>query len=124
MIDMSTWENIQADVVETTPLHLDPHNVRLETPRGVPESDIIQDLFTNEKALSLVEAISQVGYFTHELPIVVMRNNQMIVVEGNRRLAALKEFRILISPRITVPGSLDSPRRFLEGTHVKGSSSR
>jgi hypothetical protein len=88
MIDMSTWPNRQADVVDD--LHLDPDNVRLETPYGVPESDIIQDLFSNEKALSLVEAIAQVGYFTHELPIVVIRNNQMIVVEGNRRLAALK----------------------------------
>lgn len=88
MIDMSTWPNSQADVVDD--LHLDPHNVRLETPHGVPESDIIQDLFRNEKALSLVEAIAQSGYFTHELPIVVMRDDQMIVVEGNRRLAALK----------------------------------
>jgi uncharacterized membrane protein YgcG len=88
MIDMSTWPNSQADVVDD--LHLDPLNVRLETPHGVPESDIIQDLFTNEKALSLVEAIAQSGYFTHELPIVVMRDGQMIVVEGNRRLAALK----------------------------------
>ena len=88
MIDMSTWPNRQADVVDD--LHLDADNVRLETPQGVPESDIIQDLFSNEKALNLVEAIAQVGYFTHELPIVVMRDGQMIVVEGNRRLAALK----------------------------------
>src|ERR1039457_7658993 len=90
MVDMSTWPDRQADVVDD--LHPDPRNVRLdlETPQSVPESDIIQDLFTNEKALNLVEAISQDGYFTHELPIVVMRDGQMIVVEGNRRLAALK----------------------------------
>ncbi len=88
MIDMSTWPNRQADVVED--LHLDQRNVRLETPQGVPETDIIHDLFRNERALGLVEAISQVGYFTHELPIVVLRDEEMIVVEGNRRLAALK----------------------------------
>jgi hypothetical protein len=90
MVDMSTWPDRQADVVDD--LHPDPRNVRLdlETPQSVPESDIIQDLFTNEKALDLVEAIAQDGYFNHELPIVVMRDNQMAVVDGNRRLAALK----------------------------------
>ena len=89
MIDMSTWQNVEADVIDE--LRLDPHNVRLEIPpHGVPEADIIHDLFANEKAYSLVEAIAQVGYLTHELPIVVMRNREMVVVEGNRRLAALK----------------------------------
>ena len=47
-------------------------------------------MFTNEKALSLVEDIVKVGFFTHEVPIVVERNGQLIVVEGNRRVAALK----------------------------------
>ena len=89
MIDMSTWQNVEADVIGE--LRLDPRNVRLEIPpHGVPEADIIHDLFANEKAFALVEAIAQVGYLTHELPIVVVRDGQMVVVEGNRRLAALK----------------------------------
>ncbi len=90
MIDMSTWQDRQADVVDG--LHLDPNNVRLdlETPEEVPESDIIQDLFANEKALDLVEAIAQDGYFNHELPIAVIRDKRIVVVDGNRRLAALK----------------------------------
>ena len=90
MIDMSGWEEMPADVVDD--LHLDPHNVRLdlEPDQEVPESDIIQDLVRNEKVLSLIEAISQIGYLTHEVPIVVRRNRQMFVVEGNRRVAALK----------------------------------
>ena len=88
MIDMSTWEEVVVDVVND--LHLDPRNVRLDIPDGVPESDIVQDLFTNEKALSLVEGIAKVGLLTHEVPIVVDRDGQLIVVEGNRRVAALK----------------------------------
>lgn len=88
MIDMSTWEELAVDVVHD--VLLDPRNIRLDIPEGVPESDIVQDLFTNEKALSLVEGIAKVGLLTHEVPIVVERDGQLIVVEGNRRVAALK----------------------------------
>ena len=52
MIDMSTWDEVVVDVVND--LHLDPRNVRLDIPDGVPESDIIQALLTNEKAMHLV----------------------------------------------------------------------
>jgi hypothetical protein len=85
---MSTWEELAVDVVNE--VKLDPRNIRLDIPEGVPESDIVQDLFTNEKALSLVEGIAKVGLLTHEVPIVVERDGQLIVVEGNRRVAALK----------------------------------
>lgn len=88
MIDMSAWDEMVVDVVND--LHLDPRNVRLDISDGVPESDIVQDLFTNEKALNLVEGIAKVGLLTHEVPIVVERDGQLIVVEGNRRVAALK----------------------------------
>lgn len=71
-------------------MRLDPRNVRLDLPEGVPESDIVQDLFTNEKALALVEGITKVGLMTHEVPIVVERDGELTVVEGNRRDAALK----------------------------------
>lgn len=88
MIDMSQWEDLVADVVHD--LRLDPRNVRLDLPDKVPESDIIQDLFANEKALDLVESIARVGFLTHEVPIVVERSGEFVVVEGNRRVAALK----------------------------------
>lgn len=88
MIDMSTWKEMVVDVVDD--LCLDPLNVRLDIPDGVPEADILQDLFTNEKALSLVESITKVGLLTHEVPIVLKRGGKLIVVEGNRRVAALK----------------------------------
>lgn len=87
-MDMSTWQNLDVDVMND--LSLDSRNVRLDTPDGVPESDIIQDLFTNEKALNLVENISKLGFLTHEVPIVVTRAGKLVVVEGNRRIAALK----------------------------------
>lgn len=88
MINMATWEELTVDIVNG--VRLDPRNVRLDIPEGVPESDIVQDLFTNEKALNLVEGITKVGLLTHEVPIVVERDGTLIVVEGNRRVAALK----------------------------------
>jgi hypothetical protein len=88
MIDMSTWEELTVDVVNG--VHLDPQNVRLDLSDDVPEADIVQDLFANEKAFNLVEGIAKIGLLTHEVPIVVERDGQLVVVEGNRRVAALK----------------------------------
>jgi len=91
MIDMSTWQELVVDVVDE--LQLDPHNVRLELSEGVTEGDIVQDLFSNEKVLTLVDGIAKVGYLTHEIPIVVRRKKKLVVVEGNRRVAALKSIQ-------------------------------
>lgn len=88
MIDMSAWKDVSVDVVDD--LHVDPHNVRIDLADTAPESDIIQDLFHNEKALTLVESICKVGLLTHEVPIAIKRDGQLVVVEGNRRVAALK----------------------------------
>lgn len=85
---MSKWETKTVDVMKD--LHLDPHNVRLELDPNAPEPDIILDLFQNEAALDLVEGIVKVGYLTHEVPIVIRRQRRFYVVEGNRRVAALK----------------------------------
>ncbi|MFJ9248836.1 hypothetical protein [Streptomyces sp. NPDC101776] len=71
-------------------LNLDPRNVRIEVKDTSPESDIIDDLFHNEKALALVESICKIGLLTHEVPIAIKRDGKLVVVEGNRRVAALK----------------------------------
>ena len=88
MLDMSKWAEKTLDVISD--LHLDPNNVRLESATNAVEADIMADLFGNEHAFRLVEGISTVGYLTHEMPVVVLRGHQYVVVEGNRRVAALK----------------------------------
>jgi hypothetical protein len=88
MLNMSAWQDIELDVISD--IHLDASNVRLETPSNAVEADILEDLFANENTLGLVEGISQIGYLTHEIPIVVKRKGKYVVVDGNRRLAALK----------------------------------
>lgn len=88
MLDTSSWPRDTLRVHDQ--LHLDPKNIRLETANAQVEADIIEDLFDNENALELVDAIAKIGYLTHEVPIAVKRRGKHTVVEGNRRLAALK----------------------------------
>lgn len=88
MLDTSQWQRLTLRVQDE--LFLDPKNVRLETTSAQVEADIIEDLFDNENAFDLVDAIAKIGYLTHEVPIVVKRQGKYIVIEGNRRLAALK----------------------------------
>ncbi len=66
------------------------HRRRLVQERETPQPLIINDLFKNAKALELVQAIAQLGYLTHEVPVVLQGGDALVVVEGNRRLAALK----------------------------------
>lgn len=88
MLDTSQWPEAELDVLKE--VHLDPKNVRLEVADAKVEADIIEDLFVNEDALGLVEGICKVGYLTHETPVVLKRRGKYVMVEGNRRLAALK----------------------------------
>ncbi|MCR9206045.1 MAG: ParB N-terminal domain-containing protein [Halobacteriovoraceae bacterium] len=73
-------------------LLLDDENPRL--PQDISsEVDILEFICTNYAVEELVEAIGENGYFAGE-PLIVIKNpngdNNYIVVEGNRRLSALK----------------------------------
>jgi hypothetical protein len=100
MLDMTKWERRPFNVVDD--LRLDPNNVRLDPAiRGkAPEGDIVQELFQSEGAFDLARSIATAGFFTHELPTVVDNGRSLIVVEGNRRVAAIKA---LLNPYL-VPG--------------------
>lgn len=75
-------------------LHLDSKNPRLgrETSSRAPR-EVIQHLFEHDKALEIAQSIAQRGYFPNEPLLAVKENDRYIVVEGNRRLAALKALR-------------------------------
>jgi ParB-like chromosome segregation protein Spo0J len=77
-----------------TSLHLDAKNPRLgrETSSRAPR-EIIQYLFENDKALEIAQSIASRGYFPNEPLLAVEENGRYVVVEGNRRLAALKALR-------------------------------
>lgn len=75
-------------------LHLDAKNPRLgrETSSRAPR-EIIQYLFDHDKALDVAESIASRGYFPNEPLLAIKENGRHVVVEGNRRLAALKVLR-------------------------------
>jgi hypothetical protein len=84
-------------------LHLDAKNPRLgrETTARAPR-EIIQYLFEHDKAVEVADSIATRGYFPNEPLLAVKENDRLVVVEGNRRLAALKALR--------EPGLLEGPK--------------
>ncbi len=75
-------------------LQLDPKNPRLgrETTARAPR-EIIQYLFDHDKALEVAESIATRGFFPNEPLLAIKEGDRLVVVEGNRRLAALKALR-------------------------------
>lgn len=90
-------EIIQIPVGE---LHFDHHNPRLAE-YGIddktPEADILTTLWDAMDVLELVQSISASGFFRHEALIVAEEDGKKIVIEGNRRLAAVKA---ILSPTL------------------------
>jgi len=77
-----------------TSLHLDTKNPRLgrEYLSRAPR-EIIQYLFEHDKAMEVAESIVTRGYFPNEPLLAIKEDGRLVVVEGNRRLAALKALR-------------------------------
>lgn len=70
-------------------LYLDQDNIR--TPISEKDQNaLIRDMFTNENAFDIVKSMVQNGVFPDEFPIGIRENGKIIIIEGNRRLAALK----------------------------------
>jgi len=70
-------------------LYLDQHNIR--TPISEEDQNaLIRDMFTNEDAFHIVKSYVQNNVFPDEFPIYIKENGKRIIIEGNRRLAALK----------------------------------
>jgi hypothetical protein len=87
-----------------TNLHLDPKNPRLgREVSSRPPREIVQHLFEHDKAIEIAESIATRGFFPNEPLLAIREASRTIVVEGNRRLAALKALR--------EPGLLDGTRR-------------
>lgn len=88
---LTYWKTKQLTVAS---LHLDAKNPRLgrETTARAPR-EIIQYLFEHDNALVVADSIASRGFFPNEPLLAVIENGRTIVIEGNRRLAALKALR-------------------------------
>ena len=90
-IDYSSWDSYEYKVSALT---LDLHNPRLGYLENVySQTDILKVLIEKEKVYDLARKISEEGYFVGEEPIICIENNRKVVLEGNRRVAALKLLR-------------------------------
>jgi hypothetical protein len=72
-------------------LKLDLHNVRIPV-RGLDEPAIASYLVEAADLLDLAADILRDGYLDNELPVVVDESGRRVVLEGNRRITALKAF--------------------------------
>ncbi|MGO4783813.1 hypothetical protein [Cryobacterium sp. W22_MBD10_FK3] len=84
----------------------DPENVRI---KGVQpdERATIAYLYASEGVLELAREISQDGYFDNDLPIATLVEGRLIVLEGNRRVSALKG--------LLVPANVPTYEKQLQG---------
>lgn len=74
-------------------LHFDYENPRLAEygiTKATPEDEILKILWEAMDVRELVQSISASGFFPHEALIVTKEDGRNIVIEGNRRLAAVK----------------------------------
>lgn len=74
-------------------LHFDYENPRLAEygiNEATPEDEILKILWEAMDVRELVQSISASGFFSHEALIVAKEDGRNIVIERNRRLAAVK----------------------------------
>jgi len=88
------WKRTSKNVAA---LFLDLENIRLQVDGKTSQNALINDLFLNEDAMQILESIAINGFFPDEVPVVIDENNKLVVIDGNRRVAALK---VLLHPEI------------------------
>jgi len=84
--------------VKTGSLQLDAHNARIPADRrSTDQRQLLHELLEHEDVRSLAASIAKLGLFPNERLVVVADGRRYTVLEGNRRLAAI---RLLINPEL------------------------
>jgi hypothetical protein len=95
MSDYTKWKERECLV---TSLSLDPLNPRIPELATTPtQRDIVAELVTHDNVYELAKDIVEQGFFPTELLVGVGDSDGDTILEGNRRLAALK---LLIAPEL------------------------
>ncbi len=109
---MQWWEDIsleEATPVPTAQLSFDTENPRYSSDKGLPhetDEQIVVFLHETSDLGELLQSISTSGYVDIEPLIVMGQGDQLIVLEGNRRLAAL---RVLTDPELAARCNITPP---------------
>ncbi len=99
-ISVSASEGARVTHIATTDLEFDPENPRFYRLNNGSTSDVIEEMLDEEGVQDLMLSIGQKGYFEGEPLLVVSKSGKapFTVVEGNRRLAAVKLLNREIPP--------------------------
>jgi ParB-like nuclease domain len=77
--------------VDINNLQLDPLNPRLpERLRAAKDNDVLNWMLSDATLIDLMASIAENGFFQGEPIIAIQESKHYIVIEGNRRLAAIK----------------------------------
>lgn len=91
---MTTNKQKDVELIDLSELHFDPENPRFSRLYGAqhqPEAEVVERMVSNENVQELMGSIGEQDYFNGEPLLVAVRaEGGYTVVEGNRRLAALK----------------------------------
>jgi len=104
--------NAETQIVQipVSELHFDHHNPRMAEygiEAATPEKEILTTLWDAMDVLELVQSIAASGFFPHEALIVAEEKGKKIVIEGNRRLAAVK---VLLHPALAKENGWEIPK--------------
>lgn len=135
------------NTAEISPMKVSDLTFDLKNPRlsefdltdDATETDVIQELWEKMDVREVVMSIAASGFFPHEPLIVAQEDGKKVVIEGNRRLAAVK---VLLDPSLiemevdlpeiteddkealqklpTVSGTREDAWRYLGFKHVNG----
>ena len=85
-------------IVRVGNLLLDPQNTRIPTAQQTDDQRaLLHELVAHEKVWELAKSIASIGLFPTERMVVMPHGRKYIVLEGNRRLAAIK---LLFTPEL------------------------
>lgn len=111
MADYSTWTEKK---LAPTGLLLDTRNPRLPESAHATQRQIIDELVAHDAVYDLARSVASQGYFPTERLLGIRdpeQAGQVVIIEGNRRLAALK---LLINPELAPESHLQRFRRLSE----------
>lgn len=116
---MSNKFGPKSDFISVAKLDFDPHNPRFSTEiAGGPEGELVERFIRDERLLEVLNSIADQGYFAGE-PLLVVESagtDRFHVIEGNRRLAALKLLNGLVDVppgRSSIEEACEQARNFI-----------
>ena len=93
MAKSPTAQNWDSEPIDIGELNLDPKNPRLTDfglARNATQDQIIEALWSKMAVDELALSIAENGFYKHEPLYAAREHGKLFVIEGNRRLAAVK----------------------------------